>query len=177
MCDLPDLGCTEKIDVRYGDYRQLLPVPGVTAAASVGVYEHIGKGNSQRFFRLVRSCLRPGSLYLNQSIVRREGVRTTFRRSGFAQKYVFPNGELLPLSRQVSDLERSGFRIVSAELYGQSYVKTLQHWIDNLVSNWDECVQIEGEGRVRAWLMYLTGSLTRFERRSIDLAQVLAEAR
>jgi cyclopropane fatty-acyl-phospholipid synthase-like methyltransferase len=30
---------------------------------------------------------------------------------------------------------------------------------------------------VRGWLMYLTGSLTRFERRSIDVVQVLAEAR
>ena len=172
-----DPGCTGKIEIRYGDYRQLLPIPGVTAATSIGVYEHIGERNSRRFFGLVRSCLQPGSLYLNQSIVRREGDRTKFRRNGFAQKYIFPNAELLPLARQISDLERSGFRIMSAELYGPSYVKTLQCWIDNLVGNWDKCVQIEGEGRVRGWLMYLTGSLTRFERRSIDVVQVLAEAR
>jgi cyclopropane-fatty-acyl-phospholipid synthase len=177
MCEPQHLGYAEKIDIRYGDYRQLLPVRGVTAAASVGVYEHIGKGNSRRFFGLVRSCLRPGSLYLNQSIVRREGDRTKFRRNGFTQKYIFPNAELLPLARQISDLERSGFRIVSAELYGPSYVRTLQCWIDNLESNWDKCVQIEEEDRVRGWLMYLTGSLTRFERRSIDVVQVLAEAR
>ena len=177
MCELSGLGGIEEIDIRYGDYRDLLPMPKVTAAASVGVYEHIGKGNSRRFFELVRSCLGPGSLYLNQSIVRSEGNRTKFRHNGFAQKYIFPNGELLPLARQISDLEQSGFRIVSAELYGQSYVKTLQCWIDNLITNWDKCIQIEGEGRVRAWLMYLTGSLTRFERRSINLVQVLAEVR
>lgn len=176
MCQDPDLGCTG-MDIRYGDYRQLLPIPNVTAAASVGVYEHIGNGNSQQFFRLVRWCLDPGSLYLNQSIVRREGDRTKFRRNSFAQRYVFPNGELLPLTRQISDLEKAGFDIVSAELYGSSYVQTLRCWINNLERNWDKCVQIEGESGVRAWQMYLIGSLTRFERRSIDLVQVLSRAR
>jgi cyclopropane-fatty-acyl-phospholipid synthase len=176
-CRQSDPGHAENVNIRYGDYRQLLPIRGVNTAASVGVYEHIGRDGSRRFFRLIRSCLTPGSLYLNQSIVRRGGDRTKFRRNSFAQRYIFPNGEILPLSRQISDLERTGFHILSAELYGRSYAQTLRCWISNLEHNWDKCVQIEGEGRVRAWQIYLMGALTRFERRSIDLVQVLAQVK
>jgi cyclopropane-fatty-acyl-phospholipid synthase len=165
------------LSVRYGDYRQHLPVTGITTAASVGVYEHIGRRNSLRFFTLIRSSLGLGSLYLNQSIVRRETGPQRFRPNSFAQRYIFPNAQLLPLSQQIKDLERVGFQIISVDLHGSSYAQTLRCWIRNLTTNWDACVSLEGEQRVRAWYMYLTGALTRFEHRSIDLAQVLCQAR
>jgi cyclopropane-fatty-acyl-phospholipid synthase len=165
------------VSIKYGDYRQLLPVTGVTAAASVGVYEHVGRRNSRRFFALIRSSLGHGSMYLNQSIVRQEGSSKRFRANSFAQRYIFPNAQLQPLSKQIRDLERAGFSILSVDLYGSSYAQTLRCWIKNLLANWDSCVSLEGEQRCRAWHMYLTGALTRFERRSIDLAQLLCQAR
>jgi cyclopropane-fatty-acyl-phospholipid synthase len=165
------------VSIRYGDYRQLLPVKGVTAAASIGVYEHVGHRNSCRFFTLIRSSLEPGSRYLNQSIVRSENGPKRFRANSFTQRYIFPNAQLRSLSEQIRDLERAGFQILSVDLHGSSYAQTLRCWIKNLLANWDSCVSLEGEQRARAWHMYLTGALTRFERRSIDLVQVLCQAR
>jgi cyclopropane-fatty-acyl-phospholipid synthase len=176
MASDPELLAISRVEAHLGDYRQLLPMTGVTAATSIGMYEHVGEDNSPAFFRLVRRSLPLGGRYLNQCIVRRTTPRR-FRRDSFVERYIFPNAQLLPLSLQVADLERSGFRVVSVDAYGEHYATTIGHWIDNLERAWDECVELEGEQRVRAWRMYLMGARRRFEDRSIDLVQVLSEAR
>jgi cyclopropane-fatty-acyl-phospholipid synthase len=134
----------------------------------------VGKANSVRFFELVRACLRPKSLYLNESIVKKG--TSGIRRNAFVQRYIFPNGRLISLPDQLAHLERAKFRVVSVEMGGRDYARTIGHWIRNLTDNWDACAAIEGEERLRAWYMYLMGSLTRFEEGSIDLARVTAEA-
>ncbi len=165
------------LTVSYGDYRQILPVTGVTAAASVGVYEYVGRGHSRRFFTLIRSSLGPGAMYLNQGIVRGESGPRRFRANGFVRRYISPNVQLQSLSDQMRDLERAGFQVLSVDSCGSSYAPTLRCWTNNLLANWDACVRLEGEQRARAWHMYLTGALTRLERRSIDVAQILCQAR
>lgn len=167
-------GATE---ILYGDYRQHLPLPSVTAVASIGMYEHVGARNSLKFFSLVRQSLPSGARYLNQAIIWPQAKPHHVRRNAFVDRYIFPAGQLLPISRQLSDLERAGFAIISVETFGDSYAGTIRRWIANLGDQWDACAKIEGEARVRAWYMYLTGALTRFEDQTVNVAQVLAEAR
>jgi cyclopropane-fatty-acyl-phospholipid synthase len=171
------VGNARAIELLYGDYRRLLPIQNLAAAASIGMYEHVGERNSPQFFRLVRESLLPGSRYLNQAIVWPKPKRHKIRRNAFVDRYIFPRGQLIPLSNQLRDLERARFRVISVETFGDSYASTIRRWIGNLTREWDACTNLESEARVRAWYMYLTGALTRFEDRSIDLAQVLAEAR
>ncbi|MDX3192798.1 cyclopropane-fatty-acyl-phospholipid synthase [Streptomyces sp. MN03-5084-2B] len=166
-----------RVRIEYGDYRQLLPVAGITAAASVGMYEHVGERRSPAFFSLVRRSLRPGARYLNQAITRREAGPRRLRANAFAQRYVFPNGQLLPLSRQLADLDRAGFRVLSTESFGEGYARTTGAWLGNLERHWDACVAAAGLERARAWRAYLAGSRRRFEDGTIDVTQVLAEAR
>jgi cyclopropane-fatty-acyl-phospholipid synthase len=168
----------ERVSVRYGDYRQLLPLQrDITAVASIGMYEHVGEENSAAFFRLVRSRLPRGARYLNQAITRRESGPRRFRSNSFAQRFIFPNGQLLPLSQQLRDLETAGFRVLSVENFGPSYAATIGHWMDHLEEHWDTAVELEGPERVRAWQLYLAGSRRRFLDGTIDVTQVLTEAR
>lgn len=171
------LDLADAVELLHGDYRSILPLQDLTAATSIGMYEHVGESRSPEFFRLVRASLPSGSRYLNQAIVRSETRAPKIRRNSFVQRYIFPDGQLSPLSKQLRDLESANFRIISVETFGDSYASTLRHWIRNLISNWSACARLDTEARVRAWYMYLTGALTRFEDRSIDLAQVLAETR
>ena len=166
-----------QITALLADYREALPMKETTAATSIGMYEHIGAQNSQTFFGLIHTSLPRGACYVNQSIIMREHGPRRFRRNGFVQRYIFPNGQLLPLSCQLRDLRSVGFQITSVDRYGGSYVLTLQSWIRNLKANWAECVAFEGEQRVRAWYMYLLGALARFECGDIDVVQVAAKAR
>jgi cyclopropane-fatty-acyl-phospholipid synthase len=167
---------SDRIRVLHGDYRQHLPAAGITCAASVGMYEHVGVEQSLRFFRLIRDTLPPGGLFLNQAIVRTKGS-ARFRKNGFVQRYIFPNAHVLSLSRQVRDIEKAGLSVLSVETFGAHYATTLARWSENLRANWDECARLVGEPVVRAWLMYLEGSRHRFETGVVDLAQVLVHRR
>ena len=165
------------IRVIRGDYRQSLPLVGVTAAASIGMYEHVGEKNSLAFFALVHRCLTPGSLYLNQAIVMREGGPRRFRRNAFARRYIFPNAQLIPLSRQLDHLRASDFSIRSVERYGDSYALTIREWLRNLEANWEACARLVGSQRVMALYIYLMGSMAKFESEAVDLVQILVEAK
>jgi cyclopropane-fatty-acyl-phospholipid synthase len=167
----------DNVTIHHGDYRQILPLRDISAAASIGMYEHVGEEKSVGFFKLVRKTLAPGSLYLNQAICRRLDGPRQARPNAFTQRYIFPNGQLLPLGQQLSDLEKAGFRVRDVETFGESYARTLGAWHSNLCRHWDACVALEGEARVRAWQIYLLGARRRFTDHSIDVAQVLAEAR
>jgi cyclopropane-fatty-acyl-phospholipid synthase len=165
-----------RVAIHHHDYRTFLPAAGATAAASVGMYEHVGGRMSERFFRLVRASLPPGGRYLNQAICRRRGTSVRMRGNSFVQRYVFPNGQLMSLSGQLRHLERSGFRVLSIESFGLGYAETIRRWLENLERERARCVELEGEARMRAWQIYLIGALQRFEIGSIDVTQVLAEA-
>jgi cyclopropane-fatty-acyl-phospholipid synthase len=162
------------IQVHLSDYRQMPQIDGVTKVASVGMYEHVGRANSPEFFRRVWDLLPTGGLFLNQSIVRRRG-NENFRRGGFIERYIFPNANVLPLEVQLTDMRDTGFVVLSVEHFGEHYVRTLKAWRQNLRNHWDECREIVNESILRAWLIYLSGSITRFQNGVVDLAQVLAK--
>nr|WP_269204469.1 cyclopropane-fatty-acyl-phospholipid synthase family protein [Motilibacter deserti] len=165
---------SESARILFGDYRRVLPLEGVTCGTSIGMYEHVGRRNSLQFFELVRQTLPPRGLFLNQSIVRRTGSEK-FRRNGFTERFIFPNGHVFSLSEQIRDIERAGMRVLHVETFGEHYARTLSHWRKNLEMNWKECVRLAGEPTVRAWRMYLEGAKYRFDTGVADLAQVLIQ--
>jgi len=160
--------------ILHGDYRQHLPTANVSHAVSIGMYEHVGAKNSLEFFSCVNSTLPSHGLFLNQAIVRSRG-NAQFRKNGFIQRYIFPNAHVLSLSRQLLDIEKAGFSVISIETFGSHYADTLTMWNANLRKNWDDCVKLVGEATARAWIMYLEGSRFRFEAGIVDLAQVLVQ--
>lgn len=160
--------------VVHGDISRCIAHFQPTAVSSVGVYEHVGRRGSQAFFNSIAQVLAPGALYLNQSIYRSSRHPKRFRRRSFAQRFVFPDAQLLTLHDQLRDLEGAGFTIKSIELIGTHYVSTLECWLENLRANRDSCVTLIGAERYRAFEIYLAGSAARFERRDLGNAQVLA---
>lgn len=166
----------ENVQIRHGDYRDFLPMRGYSAACGIGVYEHIGRRLSPDYFRRVYQSLESGGRFVNQTILRTRPGRAGPRRNSFAERYVFPNGELLTLGDQLADIAEAGFRVISVEMFGDSYARTISCWLNNLAQNRDICVRHAGEGRVRVWELYLSGAQARFEARAIDLVQVLMDA-
>ena len=162
--------------ILYGDYRDVLPVRGVTSVASIGMYEHVGAAQSLEFFRRIRRTLPAGGRFLNQAIVHCT-KSSKFRRNGFTQRYIFPNAHVLSLSHQLRDIQRAGMSVLAVETYGSHYASTLAHWRSNLEVNWHDCVALVGEPTARAWRLYLAGAMNRFESGVVDVAQVLIEKR
>jgi cyclopropane-fatty-acyl-phospholipid synthase len=159
--------------VRHSDYRDVQE-GDFDAVSSIGLTEHIGVANYPAYFRFLRSKLRPGARLLNHSIARPNNVHPPRVRAGFIDRYVFPDGELTGVGRIVSELQDAGLEPRHSENLREHYARTCAAWCHNLVEHWDECVTEAGEATAKVWGLYLAGSRLGFERRQIELHQVLA---
>lgn len=168
-------GLTERVDIRVQDYRDVDDGP-YDAVSSIGMSEHVGLANLPIYTAHLYGLLRPEGRLLNHAIA---SVKSLPEKEtdvpGFIDRYVFPDGEILPLSKTVDALERSGFETRDVEALREHYALTLREWVANLRENWDGAVAEVGEARVRTWLLYLAASALGFEEaHRLTIHQVLA---
>jgi cyclopropane-fatty-acyl-phospholipid synthase len=158
-------------EVRFSDYRDVTE-SGFDAVSSIGLTEHIGLANLPAYFTFLASRLRPEGRLLNHCITRPTTTEPS-RTGGFIDRYVFPDGELEGVGVIVSAMQDNGFEVRHEENLREHYARTLAGWCANLAEHWDEAVAEVGAGRARVWALYMAGSRLGFERRTIELHQVL----
>lgn len=167
-------GLTDRIEVRVQDYREVADGP-YDAIASVGMAEHVGAARYGQYTEGLYALLRPGGRLLNHQIARRpERDETAYEVDDFIDAYVFPDGELAPVGRTVSQLEEAGFEVRDLESLREHYACTLRRWVANLEARWGEAVRLTSPGRARVWRLYMAASALAFEHNRIGINQVLA---
>lgn len=165
------------IEVLQRDYRDL-PRRSFDKAASVGMMEHVGRRHLGRYFRGIHARLRPGGLLLNHAIAditpqhRVMGWMSRLR-GGFIGRYIFPDSDLVPIHLVIREAERAGFEVRDLECLREHYAETLELWLTNLESHFDEAVNLVGRARARAWRLYLASSAVAFRAGSIGVYQLL----
>jgi len=168
-----DEGLGDRVEIRIQDYRDVRDGP-FDAIASIGMSEHVGQAMLPTYCAELFALLRPGGRLLNHAISRRPGSPVGFSRTSFIDRYVFPDGELQPMSVMVEELEEAGFEVRDVESLREHYALTLRAWVANLEANWDKAVQLSSPGRARVWRLYMAGSALGFEGNRIGVNQVLA---
>jgi cyclopropane-fatty-acyl-phospholipid synthase len=166
-----EAGLADRAEVRQGDYRDITET-GFDAVSSIGLTEHIGARNLGSYFRFLCSKLKPHGRLLNHCITR----PTTHQRarSGlFIDRYIFPDGELEGVGQIITEMQNNGFEVRHEENLREHYARTLAAWSANLESRWSEAVAETSEGKSRVWRLYLAMSRLGFDRRMIELHQVL----
>jgi cyclopropane-fatty-acyl-phospholipid synthase len=169
---IADTGLAGLAEIRHLDYR-LVDETDFDAVSSIGLTEHIGLRQLPSYFRFLHSKLRPQGRLLNHCIMRPTTDQPANIRNGFINRYVFPDGELEGLGTIVSAMQDNGLEVMHEENLRDHYAKTLAHWCANLDAHWDEAVEEVGANKARVWQMYMAGSRLGFERREIELHQVL----
>ncbi|HEX3824521.1 MAG TPA: class I SAM-dependent methyltransferase [Mycobacteriales bacterium] len=164
-------GLSDVAEVRFCDYRDVRE-SSFDAISSIGLTEHIGAANLGSYFSFLRSKLEPQGRLMNHCITRPTTTERVHIR-GFIDRYVFPDGELEGVGRIISAMQDNGFEIRHEENLREHYAKTLHGWCDNLNDHWDEAVKEVGLGRAKVWALYMAGSRLGFERRTIELHQVV----
>lgn len=157
------------------DYRDVPEDPPFDKIASVGMFEHVGKRNLPDYFGKIFRLLKPGGLVMNH------GITTNSLEDGalgsgigdFVEEYVFPGGELVHVSRVVSEMAAQGLETWDAECLRPHYARTLWHWVSRLEANAERARQIVGEKRFRTWRIYMAGSAHAFDRGWISIFQLL----
>ena len=146
------------------------------AIASIGMAEHVGLTQLGEYAAQLHALLAPEGRLLNHAISRRPGPPGDPKgdKTSFIDRYVFPDGELHPLSTMVDVLESAGFEVRDVESLREHYADTLRAWVGNLEHGWDQAVRLSSAGRARVWRLYMAGSALGFESNRLGVNQVLA---
>ena len=162
-------GLADRVEIRVEDYRALTGEP-FDAVASIGMVEHVGASQIDVYARQLARMVRPGGRVLNHGIAR---IRVGDPEAGpFSERYVFPDGAPLHLSRIQLALERGGLETEHVEGFRSDYAETLRHWARNLDDNIEEARRLAGPERVRVWRLYLRAARRGFETGFTSIYQV-----
>lgn len=91
----------------------------------------------------------------------------------FVQRYVFPDGELAPVSEVNLIAEAAGFEVRDVENLREHYDLTLRHWVNRLETRQDDAIQASTETAYRTWRLYMAASAYGFEAGNININQSL----
>jgi len=160
------------------DYRKLAGVERFHKIASVGMMEHVGLRRLPEYFAALHRLLHPGGLLLNHAIADVSAdlpaLRFTSQRGGgFIDRYIFPDGELLPIGTVLGAAERAGFEVRDVESLREHYAETCAAWVDRLERRFDEAERLVGRRRARAYRLYLASSSAQFQAGRISVFQAL----
>jgi cyclopropane-fatty-acyl-phospholipid synthase len=175
-----ELGLADRVRADVRDYRDLAPLGPFDAIASVGMFEHVGERNLPEYFKAAFASLEPGGYFLNHGIAQGRNPGGTLgpdlrpSASHFVARYVFPDGELVPVERAI-DIAKSagGFELLDIQQLRPHYALTLAAWVARLEAHWDEALAAAGEEVARTWRLYMSASRHGFEAGEIEVAQLL----
>jgi cyclopropane-fatty-acyl-phospholipid synthase len=167
-----EAGVADRVEIRLADYREVSDGP-FDAIASIGMVEHVGAEQIDTYAQRLYGLLRPGGRLLNHGIAKLKDFDTP-DEGAFSERFVFPDGVPLPLSRILHALERTEFTTTHVEGLQNDYARTIGYWIESFDAHWDDAVRLAGIERARIWRLYLRAAQQGFETGWASVYQVLA---
>jgi cyclopropane-fatty-acyl-phospholipid synthase len=165
-------GLADRVEIQIADYREVIGEP-FDAIASIGMVEHVGEERIDLYASQLARLLAPGGRLLNHGIAKLKDFDTT-DEGPFSERFVFPDGVPLPLSRVLLALERAGLVTAHVESFAPDYAETLRHWIERFETRYEDAVRLAGPERARIWRLYLRAARQGFETGWASIYQVLA---
>lgn len=165
-------GLSDRCRVLVRDYREMNEAGAYDALANVGMFEHVGEKMLPTYFSHAWDLLKPGGVFLNHGITRRFDTPAHNERS-FSDAYVFPDGELTPISLSLHVAEEAGFEVRDVESLREHYMLTLRRWVARLEEHHDQALQYVDEPTYRVWRLFMSGSVYGFDVGRLNLHQAL----
>jgi cyclopropane-fatty-acyl-phospholipid synthase len=166
-------GLSELVELRLADYRELSSGESFDAIASIGMAEHVGGERIGLYMRTLHDLLRPGGRLLNHAIAKLMDFDEK-DEGEFSERFVFPDGVPLALSRIAEAMERTGLVVRHVEGFPEDYSRTLGYWIESFEERYEEAVRLAGIERARVWRVYLRAARSGFDTGYVSVYQVLA---
>ena len=136
---------------------------------SVGIFEHVGKGNQAQYFDAVNKLLKPGGVSFLHTISQQKPHKT----DAWIDRYIFPGGHLHSVAEMVSYLPPYDFRLMDYESLRLHYALTLDEWRKRFESHHDKIVKMFDERFYRMWDFWLAASSASFRYGELDLTQMV----
>jgi cyclopropane-fatty-acyl-phospholipid synthase len=156
----------DQVEYVEDDYRNISGE--YDAFVSVGMLEHVGKDHYQGLGDVIDRCLTPTGRGLIHSI----GRNKPELMNPWIEKRIFP-GAYPPTLREMMDIfEPNDFSVLDVENLRLHYAKTLEHWLARYEQHAEQVEKMYDRPFVRAWRLYLAGSIAAFTTGALQLFQV-----
>jgi cyclopropane-fatty-acyl-phospholipid synthase len=160
-------GLSDEVEFQLQDYRDL--TEKFDRIVSVGMFEHVGIGFYDAFFRRCAELLDDDGVLLLHSIGRSEGPNVT---NPWIAKYIFPGGYIPALSEVLPAIERSGLLVTDIEILRLHYAETLKAWRERFLAHREAVERLYDVRFVRMWEFYLAASEMAFREQAMMVFQV-----
>lgn len=138
------------------------------AFASVGMLEHVGVDQYHALGAVIARCLK----YSGRGLIHSIGRDRPSPMTPWIERNIFPGACPPSLSQMTQIFEPFGFSVLDVENLRLHYAKTLEHWLARYEANIERVAQMFDAAFVRAWRLYLAGSLAAFRSGDMQLFQV-----
>jgi cyclopropane-fatty-acyl-phospholipid synthase len=160
-------GLEGRVEYIEDDYRNLSGTYDVFV--SIGMLEHVGRDHYRVLGRVADTCLTDKGRGLIHTI----GRNKPELMNAWIEKRIFP-GAYPPTLREMMEIfEPSRFSVLDVENIRLHYARTLEHWLERFESHAAEIEKTYDRAFVRAWRLYLCGSIASFTTASLQLFQVV----
>ena len=156
-----------RLDFRLEDYRDI--EGEFDRIVSVGMFEHVGRGHYERYFRKLRALLAADGVAVLHSIGRSTPPTST---SSWIAKYIFPGGYIPALSEVLPAIQHSGLVVTDIEILRLHYADTLKIWRARLFARREEVERLYDQRFYRMWEFYLASSEMSFRHRGLMVFQI-----
>lgn len=163
-------GLSRRCRIEVRDFRDVHGERMYDKIVSIGMVEHIGKHRLAPYYEQAMQLLDAGGVFLTEGIGTRDGRANL---GPFANRYVFPDAEVLPIEDIVRAAERSGFEVRDVETLREHSALTLEAWGRRLEQHHQEAVRAVGEVTYRVWRAYMAMSAYLFRRGRLSLYHTL----
>jgi cyclopropane-fatty-acyl-phospholipid synthase len=116
-------GLAEGTELKFQDYRDVSE--RFDRIISVGMFEHVGVGFYDTFFRKCAALLDENGVMVLSSTGRSDGPNVT---NPWIEKYIFPGGYVPALSEVLPAREKAGLLVSDVEILRLHYAETLKAW-------------------------------------------------
>ncbi len=159
-------GLADRVEYIEDDYRNVAGKYDVFV--SVGMLEHVGAAHYGQLGEVIHRSLTDAGRGLIHTI----GRNSTGHLNPWIEKRIFP-GAHPPALREMMDIfEPREFSVLDVENLRLHYAKTLEHWLVRYEQHIDQVTKMFDQHFIRAWRLYLSGSIAAFTTGSLQLFQV-----
>ncbi|HYL36359.1 MAG TPA: cyclopropane-fatty-acyl-phospholipid synthase family protein [Bryobacteraceae bacterium] len=139
------------------------------AFVSVGMLEHVGLDHYAELGRIIHRSVGDTGRGLLHSLGRSHPAPL----SRWIRRRIFP-GAYIPTLREAAEvLEPWDYAIQDVENLRLHYAKTMEHWLERFENSRRQVEAMYDSGFVRAWRLYLAGSLAAFRTGTLQLFQIV----
>jgi cyclopropane-fatty-acyl-phospholipid synthase len=160
-------GQAQQASFRLEDYRD---VGGrFDRIVSVGMFEHVGVGFYDTYFRKCAQLLADDGVFLLHTIGRSSSPAVT---NPWIAKYIFPGGYIPALSEVLPAIERARLVVTDVEILQLHYAETLKAWRARFLAHREQAERLYDERFVRMWEFYLASSEMAFRESDMVVFQI-----